>query len=99
MHTLKRAFVALAVLAAGCARPRALSHTFSSEHALAERVLGALAARDIAALQALPLSEREFRMAVWPALPSSRPDVGLPTDYAWWRTDVRNRRPADLTGM
>ena len=33
--------------------------------------------------KALPLSETEFRAVVWPELPSSRPDRGLPFDYAW----------------
>lgn len=78
-------------LAAGCARPPALSQTFSSEAALAERILGALAARDIAALQALPLSEDEFRDVVWPELPASRPEARVPLDYAW-RTLAQNSR-------
>lgn len=81
--SLTPAIALVAALAAGCSHPPALAHTFSSEHALADRVLGALAARDIAALQALPLSEREFREAVWPELPSSRPEMNVPVDYAW----------------
>lgn len=86
------AAILLAGLAtAGCARPAPLTHTFSSERALAEAVLGALAARDIAALQALPLSEREFREAVWPDLPASRPEANVPFDYAW-RTLAQNSR-------
>ena len=75
--------LSLSLLTAACGPVPPLSSTFSSEHALADRVLEALAARDIAALQALPLSEREFREAVWPELPSSQPDANLPVDYAW----------------
>jgi hypothetical protein len=81
--------ILVAALACGCSRPPALANTFSSEHALADRVLGALAARDIAALQALSLSEREFREAVWPELPSSRPEMNVPVEYAW-RTLAQN---------
>jgi hypothetical protein len=80
--------IGLALATAGPERP-ALAHTFSSERALADRVLGALAARDIAALQALPLSEQEFRHIVWPELPASRPDMGMPSEYAW-RTLAQN---------
>jgi hypothetical protein len=83
--------LSMEALAAGCSRPPALAHTFSSEDALAERVLGALAARDITALQALPLSEGEFRDVVWPELPASRPDANVPLDYAW-RTLAQNSR-------
>ena len=34
-------------------------------------------------LESLPLSELEFRTVVWPELPSSRPERGLPFDYVW----------------
>jgi hypothetical protein len=79
------------MLAQACAERPQLSHTFRSEHALAERVLGALAARDIAVLEALPLSEQEFEQVVWPDLPASRPEMNLPADYAW-RTLAQNSR-------
>lgn len=83
-------FIALLVVVpSGCAKRTVLANTFDSEHALADRVLGALAARDIAALQALPLSEREFRQAVWPELPSGRAEMGVPVEFAW-RTLAQN---------
>jgi hypothetical protein len=76
-------------IAAGCAA-RAddaslppLHHTFSSPEALSEAVLTALAAHDADGLASLALSEIEFRTAVWPDLPSSRPERGVPFDYAW----------------
>ena len=46
-------------------------------------MLDALAANDVERLEALALSETEFRTVVWPELPSSRPERGLPFDYAW----------------
>ena len=74
---------------AGCgAPPRAddpspLQWTFESPEQVAEAVLDALAARDVERLEALALSEIEFRTVVWPELPSSRPERGLPFEYAW----------------
>ena len=69
--------------AAGDAGPSPLDGTFASPDALAEAVLTALENGDTAALEALPLSELEFRTVVWPELPSSRPQRGLPFDYVW----------------
>lgn len=63
--------------------PSPLHHTFGSAEELAEAVLGALAADDFDRLDALALSELEFRTVVWPELPSSRPERGVPFDYAW----------------
>lgn len=60
-----------------------LTHTFHSPEAAATAVVNALAAMDLDALRALPLSEHEFRTVVWPELPSSRPEVNLPVEYAW----------------
>lgn len=83
------AVAACLALGAGCgARPRAdapspLRWTFGSPEQVAEAVLEALAAGDAARLEALALSETEFRTVVWPELPSSRPERGLPFDYAW----------------
>ena len=75
--------------AAGCSQQVAgdalspLGHAFESPEAVAEAVLGALAAEDGPRLLALALSELEFRTVVWPELPSSRPERGLPFEYAW----------------
>ena len=77
------------LLAGGCGRPAAsdalspLGYTFESPEAVAEAVLDALAADDGPALLALALTEMEFRTFVWPELPSSRPERGLPFEYAW----------------
>ena len=46
-------------------------------------MLAALAAGDVGRLRALALDEREFRTAVWPGLPASRPERNVPFDYAW----------------
>ncbi len=80
----------LCLLAAGgCGRPAdgdalsPLAHTFESPEAVAEAVLGALAEDDGERLLALALSGIEFRTVVWPELPSSRPERGLPFEYAW----------------
>lgn len=57
-------------------------------------MLEALAANDTARLEALALSEIEFRTVVWPELPSSRPERGLPFDYAWG--DLHQKSTNDL---
>ena len=64
-------------------RPSPLHHTFSSVEALSDAVLAALADRDADTLASLALDELEFRTVVWPDLPSSRPERGVPFDYAW----------------
>ena len=91
----RRASVAVAAIVAvaivlgaaseiGSGRPAPpLAPTFDSAEAAANAVLQALAARDTAALRHLALTEDEFREIVWPALPSSRPEVNLPVAYAW----------------
>jgi hypothetical protein len=61
----------------------ALGDTFESPERAASALLEALAAKDVGRLRTLALSEREFRAVIWPELPSSRPDVNLPVDYAW----------------
>ena len=83
--------VAAACLAFGagcCAPPQAgdpppLKLTFESPEQVAAAVLDALAAHDVERLAALALDETEFRTVVWPELPSSRPERGLPFEYAW----------------
>ena len=76
----------LAALAVGCgtaATQSPLSHAADSPEALAREVLQAIARQDLARLQQLAVTEEEFRALVWPRLPSSRPEVGLPFEYAW----------------
>lgn len=74
-----------AILSSACGRARAapLEHTFSSPTELARGVLDAIARRDRSALEALAVSDREFRELVWPELPASRPERNLPLDYVW----------------
>lgn len=60
-----------------------LSQTFSSPEAIARAVLEGIAKEDVEALEQLPLSKDEFRLYVWPKLPSSRPERGVPFEFAW----------------
>ncbi len=83
------AAIAVCLVAGGCSSadrpspPSPLHQTFASPDALSRAVLGALAAEDADGLASLALSESEFRTVVWPELPSSRPERGLPFDYVW----------------
>jgi hypothetical protein len=54
-----------------------------SSEALAAAVLDALARGDRARLDAIALTEREFRDHVWPDLPAARPERNLPFSYVW----------------
>lgn len=96
---LSALFVALAaVLAtAACSTPaeptrsaEPLANTFESPEALAQGVLDALARRDLTRLNALALSEAEFKAYVWPALDVSRPERNVPFDYAWGQMKQRS---------
>ena len=60
-----------------------LDGTHESLFALGDAVLEAIAADDPDRLESLALSEPEFVHIVWPELPSSRPERGVPVDYAW----------------
>ena len=95
--TVRLALLAAVVLTAACSAPaeptRAaapLSHTFESPEALAQAVLSRLAAKDLDGLKALPLSETEFRVHVWPELPVSRPERNVPFEYAWGQMKQRS---------
>lgn len=91
VSALLAAAVGLLCLAgSGCAGDAAgdpplspLHRTFPSPEALSRAVLTALAAGDVDTLRDLPLDELEFRNAVWPDLPASRPERNVPFDYAW----------------
>ena len=52
-------------------------------------MLDALAAGDAHRLAGLALDGREFRDVVWPELPASRPERGVPVSYAW--ADLRQK--------
>ncbi|HUG54163.1 MAG TPA: hypothetical protein VMR21_11195 [Vicinamibacteria bacterium] len=90
--------VAVTTLAGAACRGRlALAHTHESPQAVARAVVQGLAARDIAALRDLALSEPEFRELVWPKLPASRPERNVPWDYAW--NDLRAKSDAHLRAL
>jgi hypothetical protein len=50
---------------------------------MAEAVIAAVEAGDAGELQALALTEQEFRAHVWPELPASRPERNVPFDFVW----------------
>jgi hypothetical protein len=60
-----------------------LEFTFDSPEGLATSFLRALRARNAERLKRFALSEREFCDYVWPQLPRSRPEMGVPIEYAW----------------
>lgn len=99
--TLLAGAVLTLALACGTGESRrsdaALAPTFSSADAAVTAVLDALAAKDLAGLQALALSEQQFRAVVWPELPSSRPDVNLPFEYAWGTLHQNSRANLAMT--
>jgi hypothetical protein len=88
--------IVAALLHSACGRAAAapLEHTFSSPADLARAVLAGIASHDRPALEALALSEREFRERVWPELPASRPERNLPLEYVWG--DLRQKSQGHL---
>jgi hypothetical protein len=82
-----RTTLAIAVLilcgSVACNSVPPLAHTSGSPEALATDVLDALARSDRARLDAIALSEQEFRDHVWPDLPAARPERNLPFSYVW----------------
>jgi hypothetical protein len=86
---------ALVMAAAACASP---SPSFEGLHPTKEQaaqaVADALRDRDARRLQDLALSADEFRTIVWPELPASRPEMGMPVDYAW--SDLQQKSAGEL---
>ena len=76
------AFILTLALTA-CGAPPPLANPEPSSEALAVAVLDALADSDTDRLAALALNGQEFRDVVWPELPASRPERGVPVSYAW----------------
>ena len=72
-----------ASLDAGRLRPAPLGATYPTLDAMAEAVIAAVEAGDAGGLQALALTEQEFRSHVWPELPASRPERNVPFDFVW----------------
>jgi hypothetical protein len=68
-----------------------MSDTFPTPEGAAGAVLDRLAARDRGTLLSLAVDEDEFRELVWPELPSARPEVNLPVEYAWGRLSQNSR--------
>jgi hypothetical protein len=80
------------LLAGACAartRHAAFQGTYATREALAEAVLEALWQRNPDRLEALAISEAEFRSHVWPRLPAGRSGGDGALDY-WW-ADTRTR--------
>lgn len=96
---LRMAAVLLAVgSGVGCdGRPAPVAGGAPSALALGTAVALALAADDGPALQALALSEDEFRQHVWPWLPAARPERNLPFGYVW--SDLQQKSQASLAGL
>lgn len=99
---LKQFALAAVIVTAACSAPSEpsarlgpLANTFESPQALAQAVLTALEQGDIARLQSLALSEDEFRLHVWPELPTSRPERNVPFEYAWGQ--LKQRSDASLS--
>ena len=76
------AFILTLALTA-CGAPLPLANPEPSSEALATAVLDALADGDADRLAGLALNGQEFRDVVWPELPASRPERGVPVSYAW----------------
>ena len=96
MHRRSFLLAALGILdASACGRVPPLANTSTSPDALATAVLDAFARRDRARLDALAVSEQEFRDHVWPDLPAARPERNLPFSYVWG--DLRQKSDLSLT--
>jgi hypothetical protein len=72
-----------ALILASCSQPPQLAHTQRSPEDLARAALAALNDGDRQALDALAVTESEFKGLVWPRLPASRPERRLPWTYVW----------------
>jgi hypothetical protein len=90
--------IALLSLSGACRYARIeLVNAQPSETALAQAVLDALAAGDSARLAALAVTEAEFRKHIWPELPASRPEVGMPVNYVWRDASLKSRSDLAVT--
>ena len=84
--------VLLAILPVACAsEPPPLEPTFDSDEALARVVLDLVEREDREALLHLSITKDEFEDIVWPTLPVSRPEVGMPLSYLWNDTFTKSR--------
>src|SRR5688500_9282937 len=98
MHRRVFLLAAFGVVATNaCRRVPPLANTSGSPAALASAVLEALSRRDRVRLDALALSEQEFRDHVWPDLPAAQPERNLPISYVWG--DLRQKSQAGLASI
>jgi hypothetical protein len=82
----------LAILPVACASPPLpLEPAFDSDEALARSVLDLVEREDREALLRLSITKDEFEDIVWPTLPVSRPEVGMPLSYLWNDTFTKSR--------
>lgn len=79
------------VFSAACGRPHLLTATLDSDDAVARAVLAAVERHDREALLGMALTVDEFEHLVWPTLPVSRPEVGMPMAYVWNDTATKSR--------
>jgi hypothetical protein len=85
---------AVALWMASCSTVPPLANTYPTAKALANAVLEALAAGDRGRLDALALSEQEFRDHVWEELPVAQPERNVPFSYVWG--DLRQKSQLTL---
>lgn len=78
-----------------CNRVPPLANTYESPDMVAAAVLDALASKDRERLEALALSEQEFRDHVWRELPAAQPGRNLPLSYVWG--DLRQKSQVRLS--
>jgi hypothetical protein len=88
------AVIVAATGAVGCgsyAAAARLEDTFPTRESAAQAVLDAIWMRDSERLLRLAVTESEFQAVVWPRLPASRPEMGMPLSYLWSDMAGRNR--------
>jgi hypothetical protein len=81
----------LTLVTIGCSQTPRLENTFESDEALARAVLEGVAKNDSEGLLRLAVTRDEYVRLVWPTLPVSRPEVGMPVDYVWQDTLTKSR--------
>ena len=74
-----------------------LADSYGTPEAVAGAVLEAIRTGDRNRLDALAISEEEFRDHVWPDLPAARPERNLPMSYVWG--DLHQKSRQSLTSM
>lgn len=81
-------------LVTGCDRaqpPFELSNSYADRDDAVRAFLRHLEADNQDALAAAAVTESEFLKSIWPALPASRPEVGMPAERAWTEQAFKNQ--------